>query len=81
LVYAEGGSLKSLIDKGPHLHGGYPWGSWTYMDDVRVMDARPPLEIVGPYLVHLPPVTRAFVTCDPLPIGVGARLAVRPAVP
>jgi len=58
------------------------WGIWTYVDDVRVVDAGPLPPLVGPYFSYLPMVND--YRCDPVPgVGrdVGGELMLRPDTP
>jgi hypothetical protein len=40
------------------------WGIWTYVDDVRVLDAGPLPPLDGPYLSYLPMMND--YQCDPV---------------
>jgi hypothetical protein len=68
------GENVRLVFENRNLHGGYSWGIWTYVDDVRVVDAGP---LPGLYRAYLPMIMDGTTTCDP----VGGSLEIESAVP
>ena len=56
------------------------WGIWTYVDDVRVVDAGPLPAPPGPYRAYFP-IAMSSPTCDPVVYGLGAESVVRPGRP
>ncbi|MBW6474534.1 MAG: hypothetical protein K0B14_15515, partial [Anaerolineaceae bacterium] len=58
------------------------WGIWTYVDDVRVIDAGPLPTIDNPYISYLPLVSYSY--CDPVlnrDRDADSELLTRPAIP
>jgi hypothetical protein len=71
------GQTVRLVFENRNLHGGYSWGIWTYVDDVRVVDAGP---LPGPYRTYLPVVT-SNPPCDPVVGWLGIESMARPGGP
>ena len=81
---AERGSADSwqsvrLVFENRNLHSGWSLGVWSYVDDVRVVDAEPLPDPPGPFRNYLPFMMHS--TCDAVPAGLGHQTAARPAQP
>ena len=70
-----------VVFENRNLHSGYSLGIWTYVDDVRVVDAGPLPAPPGPYRAYLPVVMNGYATCDPVVYGLGVESVVRPGLP
>jgi hypothetical protein len=75
------GQTVRLVFENRNLHGGYSLGIWTYIDDVRVVDAGPLPTPPGPYRAYLPTTMNSYATCDPVVSGLAVESMVRPARP
>jgi hypothetical protein len=74
------GQTVRLVFENRNLHGGYSWGIWTYLDDVRVVDAGPLPTPPGPPRAYLPVVT-SNPPCDPVVGGLGIKTMASPRRP
>jgi len=74
------GQTVRVVFENRNLHGGYSWGIWTYVDDVRVVDAGPLPPPPGPHRAYLP-VAIGSPPCDPVVSGLGVKSPARPGMP
>ena len=75
------GQTVRLVFENRNLHSGISWGIWTYVDDVRVVDAGPLPAPAGPYCIYLPVAMNGYAVCDPVVGGFGLKSVVRPRQP
>jgi hypothetical protein len=76
------GQAVTLVFGINNLHEGESMGIWTYVDDVRVVDAGPLPTSPGlpTRYLYLPLVMRRYAMCDPIPTPTGMRAMEMPTV-
>ena len=75
------GQTVRLVFENRNLHGGLSLGIWTYVDDVRVVDAGPLSTPPGPPRAYLPVMMNRYRTCDPVVYPLGVQSLERSVTP
>jgi len=78
------GETVWLVFENKHVWPYRNGGIWTYVDDVRIVDAGRPSPPPGPQRIYLPIIMKRYNSCDPEPesdVASGSPRAARPPTP